>query len=121
VPDELEYFTRANGRQPFVEWLNSSHVQKRLRSILMAKLDTLCEEGLKLLRTKMLRSIEGTADLYELVAGQCRVGVYYDTSRSTFIVLNGVLKKKRREPTFIREAQALRAEYLGMKEEESNE
>ena len=77
------------------------------------KIQKLCEEGLKLLKTNMLTSIEGyCADFYELRGLKLRIGVYLDRSRNMFILLHGWRKKRRRQARDIGIAYNRLIDYL---------
>jgi len=109
---KINYYTRPNGKQPAKDWL-FHRLDKILRAGIMAKIQYLEERGLELLGTRMLKPVRGEHGLYELTSGQCRVIVYYDTRKGhEFVLLNGFLKKKRREREKIDEARFLLYEYL---------
>lgn len=113
---EVDYYTKPNGDQPIVNWLDK--LDKRSRAGIMAKMQCLEEHGLQLLGTKMLKPIKGESNLYELVGGlrgQCRVIVYYDKGDKNFVLFNGFLKKRRRETGQINEARDLLNEYRSNK------
>jgi hypothetical protein len=111
----IDYYTRPNGAQPAAAWLDG--LDKRLRAGIMDKIQSLEEHGLVLLSTKMLKPVKGEHGLYELRAGQCRVVAYYDRGKGgdKFVLMNGFLKKKRRERGKIDEARSLLYEYLSGK------
>ena len=110
----IDYYTRPNGNQPARDWLFC--LDKKLKAGIMAKIQYLEECGLELLGAKMLKPVKGENDLYELKSGQCRVIVYYDTRKGhKFVLLNGFLKKGRRERGKIDEARFLSREYLSRK------
>ena len=111
-----EYFQRANGEWPGLSWKSS--LPQNLQVKIDVKSEKLREYGLELLNTKMLETIKGNDDdLYELKGGRCRLAVYYDRQRSTFIYLNGWLKKKQRQTKDIADARVLLHEYLNIKGE----
>lgn len=110
---QVDYYTRPNGDQPIVDWIDK--LEKRSRAVIMAKIQHLEEHGLQLLGTNMLKSVIGEGHLYELVGGQCRVIVYYDKQDNKFVLLNGFLKKRRREAGQINEARDLLSEYRSNK------
>jgi hypothetical protein len=108
---EVEYFTTRNDREPAAEWIDALAVQ--IRAQIYAKIDKLREHGLELLNTEMLKVIVGSEeDLYELRSGQGRIALFYDRRRDVFVLLNGWLKKKQRQPRDIETARRNSHEYL---------
>ena len=106
----VEYYIRRGGRQPVAEWRDA--LDKNFRVTIDAKIQKLREYGLEL-PAKMLTTILGAdKDFYELRGGQCRVAVYYDRRRATFVLLYGWLKKKRWQNRDIEQARRLLYEYL---------
>lgn len=83
----------------------------KLANSLQAKLAKLGEVGLALIGTQMLKRIEGYPDLYEIRAGAARVGIYYDSQRRAFILLDGFLKKRQMERQQVDSWRALADEY----------
>lgn len=78
-----------------------------------AKIQKLCEEGLKLLKTNMLMTIGGyCADFYELRGGKLRIGVYLDRSKDMFVLLHGWRKKRQRQSRDIEDAYHRLLDYL---------
>lgn len=113
---QVDYYERPNGDKPARGWLVGLESNNRqLAKLVKAKLKKLQEEGLILLRTGMLKHIQGRRALYEIVAGQARVCIYDDTESNTFIVLDGFLKKKQRERQQIQRCCDLLDEYLANK------
>lgn len=109
---KIDYYTRPNGDQPVVDWLD--RLDRKSWAVIEAKILYLEERGLELLGTKMLKPVRGERNLYELKGGQCRVIAYYDRRKgdNRFVLLNGFLKKRRREREQINEARSLLHEYL---------
>lgn len=108
---QYEYYTTKRGEQPVRDWIGE--LPLRERAVMWDKIQKLCEEGLKLLRTNMLTPIEGYgADFYELIGGQLRIGVYLDRPKDMFILLHGWRKKKRRQPRDIGIAYNRLIDYL---------
>lgn len=108
---DYEYYTTKSGEQPLRDWIASLPINER--AVIREKIQKLCEEGLKLLRTKMLTTIEGySGDFYELRGGQLRIGVHFDRSKNMFILLHGWRKKKQRQPKDIDEAFSRLRDYL---------
>jgi len=109
---KINYYTRPNGDQPVANWFDALDKQKG--AVIKDKIQYLGEYGLELLGTKMLKPVKGENDLYELRGGQSRVIVYYDRGKggNKFVLLNGFLKKGRREREKIDEARFLLYEYL---------
>lgn len=106
-----EYFQRLNGDCPGLAWKNG--LPKKLQAKIDAKLENLRVYGLELINTEMLKPIKcPDADLYELRSGQCRLAVFYDRRQSTFVYLNGWLKKRRKQDKDILYARVLLQEYL---------
>ena len=109
---KITYYARPNGTQPAADWLDSLSTQDQ--AVVMAKIQTLEENGLLLLGTKMLSGIKGgDRDFYELRGGQCRVALHFDRSQNCFVLLHGFLKKKQNERSEIEKGRALLHEYLG--------
>ena len=110
----IDYYTRPNGDQPVANWFDTLDRQKR--AVIKDKIQYLGEYGLVLLGTAMLKPVKGENDLYELIGGQSRVIVYYDKGKggNKFVLLNGFLKKRKREREKIDEARFLLHEYLSM-------
>jgi len=107
----VEYYTAENGRQPVAEWRDG--LDKNNKAKIAAKIQKLGECGLQLLGTTMLERISGDDhDLYELIGGQCRIAIYYDRRRDTFVLLHGFLKKGRTEPRQIETARRRLRSYL---------
>lgn len=107
---EYEYYTTRDGEQPLRDWLAALPKQDR---VIRQKIQKLAEEGLRLLGTNMLTTIEGyVGDFYELRVGQIRIGVYLDTFTNRFILLHGWRKKKQRQPRDIDEAFSRLEDYL---------
>lgn len=108
---QYEYYTTKRGEQPVRDWIGALQLDER--AVMRQKIQKLCEQGLKLLKTKMLVTIEGySADFYELRGGKLRIGVYLDRSKSMFILLHGWRKKRRRQPRDIEIAYNRLIDYL---------
>lgn len=110
----IEYYIDERGRQPVFEWQEGLDI--RDESIIDAKIKKLGENGLMLLNTEMLDVIKGDdTDFYELKGGlnrQCRIAVYHDKRRNTFILLHGWKKKRRRDEQNIERARVILHRYL---------
>lgn len=111
---ELEYYIRPNGAQPVAMWLDGLDI--KIKASIMAKMDALQHEGLKLLGTNMMKPIKNAPGVYELIGGQCRVITYYESQLSKFVLVHGFLKKKKRETPEIKWGVGLVHEYLLQKE-----
>jgi len=110
-----EYHTRPNGNQPAKRWLEGQ--EGKQRAVIHSKMQSLREEGLTLLSTKILKPIKGKdRHLYELVSGQCRVCTYFDEKRRTFVYLCGWLKKKRVQRDDVDGCRKLLHEYQSQQE-----
>jgi len=110
---DVEYYERPNGDKPARDWLCALKSEDRkLASLIEAKLLKLSEEGLKLLGTKMLEPIKGRSNLYEIVAGQARLCVYHEIAERRFLALYGFRKKKQRETMHIERCCQLLDEYI---------
>lgn len=106
-----DYFTKGNGEQPLRAWLDSLTLKER--SVIWDKIEKLSQEGLKLLRTKMMETIQGYNPVfYELKAGQIRVGVYFDQDKNLFLLLHGWRKQKKRQPNEVHQTFLYLMEYL---------
>lgn len=111
---KVEFYKRPNGKEPVEEWLGNTLDDKQI-PVIMAKMDCLSREGLKLLSTNMLEKIENEPDLYELKGGQCRVLIFHDKQNNKFVMLYGFLKKKQRETRHIDEGRRMLREYFSNK------
>jgi len=108
---EYEYYTTKHGEQPLRDWVAA--LPKQDRAVIRQKIQKVGEEGLRLLGTNMLTTIEGyDGDFYELRGGQIRIGVYFDRFTNRFILLHGWRKKKQRQPRDIDEAFSRLEDYL---------
>ena len=106
-----DYYTTANGAQPLRAWLDSLPMKEW--AVISAKIEKLGQEGLKLLQTNMMKTIQNSDPVfYELIGGQIRVGVYFDKERNLFLLLNGWRKQKQRQPKEIHKAYLNLIEYL---------
>jgi phage-related protein len=106
-----EYYNTKQGEQPLRGWIAA--LPKNERAVIREKIQKLCEEGLKLLRTKMLTTIEGySCDFYELRGGQLRIGIYFDRSKNIFVLLHGWRKKRKKQPKDIDKAFSRLTDYL---------
>ena len=109
----LKYHIRHNGKEPVRIWLRELEKYNRQQYFkIVTKIEKLELEAFKLLGTQMMKKIKGYEDLYELIGGQCRVLVYFDTRSNDFILLHGFLKKRRAEPREIQKGLSLLNEYL---------
>ena len=109
---KVEYFVRINGSCPASEWLDSLGMRESAR--LFAKFRMLEAEGLKLLRTNVLRHIVGQANLYEIRYSSYRIITYFDERIDNFILLNGFRKQRMNERREIQRGIELRDEYLAI-------
>ena len=106
-----EYYTTRQGEQPLRDWIAA--LPKNERAIIRQKIQKLAEEGFKLLKTNMLKTIEDYGgDFYELIGGHLRIGVYFDRSKNMFILLHGWRKKRQRQPREIDKAFSKLKDYL---------
>jgi hypothetical protein len=115
-----EYFVRANGDCPARDFIND---RKRvsIRAQIEARLQILKkygEEDIDLLVASgnlvPVRDMHGLwiRGLYELKHGNWRLAVYHDLERACFVLLNGWIKTKDRQPQDIEKAVGLYKEYL---------
>ncbi len=92
----IDYYTEPSGREPVAEWLDS--LDRNVRAVIMDKISQLEEHGLTLLGTNMMKRIQNRdKDFYELIGGRCRIALYYEVIRNSFILLHGFIKKRQRE------------------------
>ncbi len=78
----------------------------------MDKVVRLEEHGLTLLGTNMMKRIENKdKDFYELIGGRCRIALYHEVIRNSFILLHGFIKKRQRETREISIARSRLHEY----------
>jgi phage-related protein len=106
----IDYYTRPNGQSPAFAWIDSLNI--RQQAVILAKVDKLKEEGLKLLQTDMMKRIMGRSNLYELRGGQCRMILYHEVTSDKFVLLHGFLKRRQRETGEILTACNLLDEYI---------
>lgn len=106
----VDYYTRPNGQTPAFAWIDSLNIHQR--TVILAKVYKLEEEGLRLLQTGMMKRIEGRSNLYELRGGQCRMILYHEITSDKFLLLYGFLKKRQRETREILTACDLLDEYI---------
>ncbi len=113
---QVEYYLNKRGEQPVSKWLNNifkSDVAGASR--IDAQIQKLSEHGLKLINTNMMKPIIGTDNhLYELIPGAYRIVIYYDSTRSKFILLHGFRKTKRRQNKEITHARRNLQKYLSL-------
>ncbi len=110
---QYEYYTTKKGEQPVRGWIAALPLQER--AVVRQKIEKLSEEGLKLLQTNMLTTIEGHGgDFYELRTGQLRIGLYFVRHKDTFVLLHGWRKKKQKQPKDIEEAYSRLQDYLSL-------
>lgn len=112
-----KYYERPNGDRPVEEWLQS--LTKQERAGIKSKMQSLREEGLLLISTKMLKSIKNIEkrdkqdkNLYELVYSNLRVCTYFDSTRQTFVYLRGWKKKRDIQWDDVNNCRELLHEYL---------
>lgn len=106
----VDYYTRPNGQTPALAWINSLNIHQQ--AVILAKLDKLKEEGLKLLQTGMMKRVVGRSNLCELRGGKCRMILYHEVTSDRFLLLHGFLKKRPRETGEILAACDLLDEYI---------
>jgi hypothetical protein len=106
----VDYYTRPNGQKPAFAWIDS--LNTHAQAVILAKVDKLTEEGLKLLQTAMMKRVEGRSNLYELRGGRCRIIIYHEVASDTFLLLHGFLKSRQRETREISTACKLLDEYI---------
>ena len=112
-----KYYERPNGDRPVEEWLQS--LTKQERAGIKSKMQSLREEGLLLISTKMLKSIKNIEkrdkqdkNLYELVYSNLRVCTYFDSTCQTFVYLRGWKKKRNIQWDDVNNCRELLHEYL---------
>ena len=106
----IDYYTESSGRQPVAEWLDGLEINAR--EVIMDKVGQLEEHGLILLQTNMMKRIQNRdKDFYELIGGRCRIALYYEVIRNSFILLHGFIKKRQRETREIDIARSRLHEY----------
>ena len=112
----VDYYLNRRGERPVAKWLdNVFKTDVAGASRIDAQIQKLREHGLKLLNTNMMKHIIGEDNhLYELIPGAYRVVVYYDSTRSKFILLHGFRKTKRVQTRDIARARRNLQEYLSM-------
>lgn len=111
---EYEYYRTQYGERPLRDWIEALPLDER--TVIRAKMQKLSEEGLKLLRTNMMTAIQGySGDFYELRGGKIRVGVYFNRTENTFILLHGWRKTRQRQTRDIEVAYARLIDYLSLK------
>jgi phage-related protein len=106
----VDYYTRPNGNTPALAWIDSLNIRER--AVILAKVNTLKEEGLRLLQTAMMKTVVGRSDLYELRGGRCRIILYHEITTDRFLLLHGFLKTRQRETREIMTACRLLDEYI---------
>jgi phage-related protein len=105
----VEYYA-SGGAQPVAQWLDG--LEANASEHVHDKIIGLQQHGLALLRTNMMKRIEGRGeDFYELRYGSYRVAVYNDTDRGCFVLLHGFKKKRRRETREIETAYSRLREF----------
>lgn len=114
-----KYYERPNGDRPVEEWLQSLTITKQERAGIKSKMQSLREEGLLLIGTRMLKPIKNIKkrdkqdkNLYELVYSNLRVCTYFDSTRQTFVYLRGWKKKRDIQRDDVNNCRALLHEYL---------
>ena len=106
----IDYYTELRGSKPVAEWLDTLDINAR--AVIMDKISRLEEHGLTLLRTNMMKHIQNKdEDFYELIGGRCRIALYYEVIRNSFILLHGFIKKSQRETREIDIARSRLHEY----------
>ena len=107
---QIEYYVEPNGGEPVREWLRS--LDMKTVTVMQDKISLLHEHGLILMRTSVMKRIEGgDKDFYELRGGSGRITIYHDTSNNSFVLLHGFLKKRQREIREISLARSRLREY----------
>lgn len=112
--NEVLYYQRPSGRQPLLQWLDSSSLSKKERAQVKAKIADLQQHGMELLANETLKRIEPCRDLYELVAGRFRICVFLERlpGGGRFILLRGFPKKKQRPRTEYDACKKLAREHV---------
>lgn len=113
---QVEYYRNKRGEQPVSKWLNNIFKSDIAGAAKIdAQIQKLSEYGLKLINTNMMKPIIGKDNhLYELIPGAYRIVVYYDSTRSEFILLHGFRKTKQRQNKEIAHARRNLQNYLSM-------
>ena len=106
----VDYYTRPNGQTPAIAWIDNLNIHEQ--AVILAKVDKLKEEGLRLLQTAMMKPVVGRSNLYELRGGQCRIILCHEAAVDRFLLLHGFLKSRRRETREILTACRLLDEYI---------
>lgn len=112
----VEYYRNKRGEQPVSKWLNNIFKSDIAGAAKIdAQIQKLSEYGLKLINTNIMKPIIGKDNhLYELIPGAYRIIIYYDSTRSKFILLHGFRKTKRRQNKEIAHARRNLQNYLSM-------
>ena len=106
----IDYYAEPGGSKPVAEWLDS--LDRNTKAVIMDKIGQLEEHGLTLLGTNMMKRIQNRdKDFYELIGGRCRIALYYEVIRNSFILLHGFIKKRQRETREINIARSRLHEY----------
>jgi hypothetical protein len=116
-----EYYVRANGDCPARDFINNPK-RGNIRAGIEARLQILKRHGEEDIDHLIasgnmvpVRDIHGLwiRGLYELKHSNWRLAVYHDLARSCFVLLNGWIKTRNRQPQDIARAISLCKEYLG--------
>lgn len=108
----IDYYRERSGRIPVAEWLDDLYrSDKNISAHLTDKIVRLQQHGLLLLNTKMMRTIKGDSDFYELKYSNYRIAFYYDRAQNLFILLHGFKKERGRESNEVKTAHARLREY----------
>jgi phage-related protein len=106
----VDYYTTPSGEQPVADWLNG--LEKRISAHIFDKIVRLQQYGLTLLKTNMMKMIEGYGNnFYEMKYGHYRVAVFHDTANHKFVLLHGFKKERKRESREIKIAYSRLCEY----------
>jgi hypothetical protein len=115
-----EFFREQSGKSAVEEWLNDLNPKER--NNVLSKMQFLRDEGLRLVINETLRPIKNfkkkdrqDKNLYELICGSLRVGVYYDAERNTFIYIHSWRKKKQLQTEDIDHCRKIMHKYIAIK------
>ena len=108
-----KYYTRPNGRQPVVTFIDN--LPKNIRADIMAKVRKLRENGVDVLINTAMVDWLGPKELYELRNRELgwRVAFYFDRGINTFVLLCGFKKQRDLQPSDVEQARRYLKEYLG--------
>jgi len=106
----VDYYTAPSGEQAVADWLD--RLEKNISAHVFDKIVRLQQNGLTLLKTNMMKAIEGYGnDFYEIKYSHYRVTVFHDAANHKFILLHGFKKERKRESREIKIAYSRLREY----------